>query len=43
MMEKRVTFTSTKEHNIAEIYVELTAYTTCQTQELARICYYFVR
>jgi hypothetical protein len=38
-----VTFTSTKEHNIAEIYVELTAYTTCQTKELTHVCSYFVR
>jgi len=38
-----VTFTSTKEHNNAEIYVELKAYTTRQTQELTHVFSYFVR
>jgi hypothetical protein len=40
-----VIFTSTKQHSIADIYVyvELTVYTTRQTQELTHICSYFVR
>ena len=41
--EASVTFTSTKKHNIAEIYVELTASATRHTEELTRVCSYFVR